>query len=140
VRWKRREPTGVEYSFEEPPGARTTFATGETLPPEAEKRLKSDFDAIPLGALGPAVPGNEHARHPVRPVRADLYVNLRPVRPPPGPLLRSSPDPDGARRAIDLVVFRENTEGAYVNVGGNFKRGTPDEVAINEDLNTCTRA
>jgi 3-isopropylmalate dehydrogenase len=39
-------------------------------------------------------------------------------------------------RDIDFVVFRENTEGAYVGCGGNFKKGTPDEVAIQEDLST----
>ncbi|HET9334246.1 MAG TPA: isocitrate/isopropylmalate dehydrogenase family protein [Gemmatimonadota bacterium] len=131
---------GVEYSFEELPwGADHFLATGETLPPEAEKRLKSEFDAILLGALGdPRVPGNEHARDILFGLRfgLDLYVNLRPVRLLHPDLCPLKPRPDGARRAIDLVVFRENTEGAYVNMGGNFKRGTPDEVAINEDLNT----
>jgi 3-isopropylmalate dehydrogenase len=39
-------------------------------------------------------------------------------------------------RDCNTVVFRENTEGVYVGIGGNFKKGTPDEVAINEDLNT----
>ncbi len=37
---------------------------------------------------------------------------------------------------IDFVVFRENTEGAYVGCGGNFKKGTPDEVAVQEDIST----
>jgi 3-isopropylmalate dehydrogenase len=35
-----------------------------------------------------------------------------------------------------MVVFRENTEGIYVGVGGQFKKGTADEIAINEDINT----
>src|SRR5206468_4637166 len=43
----------------------------------------------------------------------------------------------GKRTAdIDLLIFRENTEGLYAGIGGNFKKGTPDEVAINEDVNT----
>ena len=37
---------------------------------------------------------------------------------------------------VDIVVVRENTEGVYVGMGGVFKRGTPDEVAIEEDVNT----
>ena len=38
---------------------------------------------------------------------------------------------------IDFTVFRENTEGAYVGIGGFFKKGTPDEVAMQEEINTC---
>jgi 3-isopropylmalate dehydrogenase len=37
---------------------------------------------------------------------------------------------------VDFVVFRENTEGVYGDLGGVFKKGTPDEVAIQEDVNT----
>src|SRR5262249_28059982 len=63
----------------------------------------------------------------------DLYINLRPVR-----LLdeRLTPLKGKSARDIDLVVLRENTEGLYAGVGGNFKRGTPDEVASNEAINT----
>jgi 3-isopropylmalate dehydrogenase len=43
---------------------------------------------------------------------------------------------DRRAKDIDFVVFRENTEGIYVNIGGQFKRGTPDEIAMNEDINT----
>ena len=134
------QAAGADYVFEELPwGAEHYLATGETLPDDAPERLRTDFDAILVGALGdPRVPGNEHARDILLGLRfrLDLYVNLRPAR-----LLR--PDlcplrerPDGRERSIDLVLFRENTEGAYVGLGGNFKPGTPDEVAINEDLNT----
>jgi 3-isopropylmalate dehydrogenase len=131
---------GVEYSFEELPwGADHYLATGETLPGDEVKRLKGEFDAILLGALGdPRVPGNEHARDILFGLRfgLDLYVNLRPIKLLHPDLCPLKPRPDGVERAIDLVIFRENTEGAYVNVGGSFKRDTPDEVSINEDLNT----
>jgi 3-isopropylmalate dehydrogenase len=131
---------GVEYRFEELPwGADHYLATGETLPDDAPERLRADFDAILLGALGdPRVPGNEHARDILLGLRfrLDLYINLRPARLLHPDLCPLKERPDGRKRAIDLVVFRENTEGAYVGLGGNFKRGTRDEVAINEDLNT----
>ena len=55
----------------------------------------------------------------------DLYVNLRPA-----PLLHPDFCPLKKDAPIDLVVVRENTEGLNVRVGGNFKKGTPDEVAI----------
>ncbi|HUF89377.1 MAG TPA: isocitrate/isopropylmalate dehydrogenase family protein [Gemmatimonadota bacterium] len=131
---------GVEYAFESLPwGAERYLASGETLPDGELRRLRNEFDAILLGALGdPRVPGNEHARDILFGLRfgLDLYVNLRPVRLLHPDLCPLKPRPDGARRVIDLVVVRENTEGAYVGIGGNFKLGTPDEIAINEDLNT----
>jgi 3-isopropylmalate dehydrogenase len=34
------------------------------------------------------------------------------------------------------MVFRENTEGLYVGVGGFFKKGTADEIAVQEDVNS----
>jgi 3-isopropylmalate dehydrogenase len=37
---------------------------------------------------------------------------------------------------IRIDVFRENTEGLYVGMGGIFKKNTPDEIAIQEDVNT----
>jgi 3-isopropylmalate dehydrogenase len=63
----------------------------------------------------------------------DLYVNYRPVR-----LLddRLSPLKNRGRNDINFVVFRENTEGVYVSVGGRFKAGTDDEIAIQEEVNT----
>jgi len=63
----------------------------------------------------------------------DLYVNLRPARLYDD---RLSPLRDPDRRAIDLLIVRENTEGVYVGMGGRFKRGTEHEVAVQEDLNT----
>jgi 3-isopropylmalate dehydrogenase len=110
--------------------------TGETLPPGAVARLEDGFDAILLGAMGdPRVPDNRHAADILLGLRfsLDLYVNYRPVR-----LLDEALCPlKGARREdVDFVVFRENTEGLYVMMGGHFKKGTPDEVATEIDLNT----
>lgn len=134
------ERVGVEYAFEAfPYGADHYLATGETLPDEAFRRLRDEFDAILLGALGdPRVPGNEHARDILLGLRfrLDLYINQRPARLLHPDLCPLSARPGGEPRAIDLVVFRENTEGAYVGIGGSFKAGTRDEIAIGEDVNT----
>ncbi|HKT07824.1 MAG TPA: isocitrate/isopropylmalate dehydrogenase family protein [Gemmatimonadaceae bacterium] len=119
-----------------PHGADHYLKTGVTIAPADMKRLGTDFDAILLGALGdPRVPGNEHARDILLGMRfqLDLYVNERPAR-----LIdeRLTPLKGKTPRDLDLVVFRENTEGLYVSVGGTFKQGTPDEIAIAEELNT----
>ena len=109
--------------------------TGETLPANGYQLLRG-FDAIFVGALGdPRVTDNRHARDILLGTRfeLDLYVNYRPVR-----LLddRLSPLKNRGRADINFVVFRENTEGVYVSVGGRFKAGTEDEVAIQEEINT----
>jgi 3-isopropylmalate dehydrogenase len=81
------------------------------------------------------VPDNRHARDILLGTRfeLDLYVNYRPVR-----LLddRLSPLKNRTTSDVDFVVFRENTEGLYVSIGGRFKAGTEDEVAIQEEVNT----
>jgi 3-isopropylmalate dehydrogenase len=108
---------------------------GVTIPPDGYDTLRG-FDAILLGALGdPRVPDNRHARDILLGTRIalDLYVNYRPVR-----LFDERLCPLKGRTATDVnfVVFRENTEGVYVGVGGRFKAGTPDEIAIQEEINT----
>ena len=118
-----------------PWGAEHYLATGETLPADGYDTLRS-FDAILIGALGdPRVPDNRHARDILLGTRfeLDLYVNYRPVR-----LLddRLCPLKDRTRRDVNFVVFRENTEGIYVGVGGRFKPGTEDEIAVQEEINT----
>ena len=112
------------------------LATGETLPADGYRFLRDEFNAIFVGALGdPRVADNRHARDILLGTRfeLDLYVNYRPVR-----LIndRLSPLRDRGRRDINFVVFRENTEGVYVSIGGRFKAGTEDEVAIQEEINT----
>jgi 3-isopropylmalate dehydrogenase len=109
--------------------------TGQTIPPDGYDMLRS-FDAVLVGALGdPRVPDNRHARDILLGTRfeLDLYVNYRPVR-----LLdeRLSPLKGRTKDEIDFVVFRENTEGVYVGIGGRFKPGTSDEIAVQEEINT----
>ena len=109
--------------------------SGVTIPPNGYDLLR-EFDAIFIGALGdPRVPDNRHARDILLGTRfeLDLYVNYRPVK-----LLHERLCPLKGRTPsdIDFVVFRENTEGLYVGVGGRFKPGTDDEIAIQEEINT----
>jgi 3-isopropylmalate dehydrogenase len=118
-----------------PWGAHHYLATGETVPANGFDLLRS-FDAILIGAFGdPRVPDNRHARDILLGVRfeLDLYVNYRPVR-----LLdaRLCPLKDRTPADVDFVVLRENTEGLYVGVGGRFKAGTADEIAVQEEINT----
>jgi 3-isopropylmalate dehydrogenase len=117
-------------------GAERYLRDGTTYPAEVRARIATEASAVLLGALGdPRVPGLEHARDILFGMRfgLDLYANIRPVR-----ALADRVVPLKGRTAadVDLVVFRENTEGAYAGVGGQFKRGTRDEVAIGEDVNT----
>jgi 3-isopropylmalate dehydrogenase len=117
-------------------GADRYLADGVTVPPDGFAMLERDFDAILLGAFGdPRVATNIHAKEILLGMRfqMDLYANLRPVR-----LLDESLCPlKGVQpKDVDFVVIRENTEGVYGDVGGVFKKGTPDEVAIQEDINT----
>ena len=110
--------------------------TGETVPPEGFESWSRHFDAIFMGAFGdPRVPDMKHAADILLGARfrLDLYVNYRPVRCLDD---RLCPLKGFAARDIDFVVFRENTEGAYVGAGGHLKKGTPDEVAVQEDVST----
>jgi 3-isopropylmalate dehydrogenase len=128
---------GSQFDLEHLPwGADYFLETGVTIPPNGYAMLRDDFDAIFIGALGdPRVPDNRHARDILLGTRfeLDLYVNYRPVK-----LLdeRLCPLKGRGPKDVDFVVFRENTEGLYVSVGGRFKAGTEDEIAIQEELNT----
>jgi len=109
---------------------------GTTIPADGFSMLAHDFDAILFGALGdPRVPSNIHAKEILLGMRfkMDLYANVRPVK-----LLDASlcPLKNVASEDVDFVVMRENTEGVYMDMGGVFKAGTPDEVATQEDINT----
>ncbi len=139
--------SGVELSWENLPyGADHYLSTGETLPDAAYQHLRSDVDAILLGALGdPRVPQDEHARDILFGLRfrLDLFVNFRPctllhpdlcaLRPRP----KGSPGDDG--RAIDFVIFRENTEGVYLGRGSSRNEGTPSEEQIAEEVHTAPK-
>jgi len=109
---------------------------GTTIPPDGFTMLERDFQAILVGALGdPRVPSNLHAKEILLGMRfkMDLYANVRPVR-----LLEKSlcPLKDARPEDVNFTIIRENTEGMYMDIGGVFKQGTPDEVAVQEDINT----
>ena len=117
-------------------GADRYLRDGTTYPSDVHARIVNAANAVLVGALGdPRVPGLEYARDILFGLRfgLDLYANIRPIRALANRLV---PLRDCGMENVDLVVFRENTEGIYVGMGGQFKRGTRDEVAINEDINT----
>ena len=114
-------------------GAERYLRTGEIIPDSVFTELQQ-ARAIYFGAVGdPRVTNPHYAAGLLLRLRfeLDLWVNLRPSR-----LLAAGMTPLKEAAAIDLVVVRENTEGAYVGIGGQFKRDTADEVAIQEDVNT----
>jgi 3-isopropylmalate dehydrogenase len=110
--------------------------TGISMPPGAMDDIRTNYGAVYLGAFGdPRVPDMKHASDILLGMRfqLDLFVNYRPVK-----LLNDVLCPLKAkgRADIDFVIFRENTEGAYVGMGGFFKKGTSDEIAVQEDVST----
>ncbi len=121
----------TEFDF----GGDRFLATDEVLPDSAVTELRG-FDAILLGAIGhPDVKPGILEKGILLRLRfeLDLYINLRPVKLYPGvetPLAGKGPDD------IDFVVVRENTEGLYAGAGGFLKQGTPDEIAVQESINT----
>ncbi len=132
------EAAARDFSFSFDPfdwGCERYLRTGRMMPEDGLEQLRS-FDAVLLGAVGhPTVPDYISLRGMLLPMRFeyDLYVNLRPVEILPGldsPLQHKKPD------EIRMVFIRENTEGEYCGVGGRFKAGTPDEVAIQESVFT----
>jgi 3-isopropylmalate dehydrogenase len=117
-------------------GAERFLRDGTTMPKELLVAIQRECSAVLLGALGdPRVPTLEHARDILFGMRFgfDLYANIRPVRCLSDRLV---PLKGRGKKDVDFVVFRENTEGIYVGVGGQVRRGTADEIAINEDVNT----
>jgi len=109
--------------------------TGETLPESVLEEFKG-FDVIYLGALGhPDVKPGVLERGILLRLRFEMeqYVNVRPVKLYPGV---ETPLKDKGPEDIDFVVIRENTEGFYSGAGGFFKKGTPDEIAVQESINT----
>ncbi len=117
-------------------GADRFLRDGTTFPEETKAMIENECDAVLLGALGdPRVPSMEHARDILFGLRfgLDLYCNFRPVHCIHDRLM---PLRDRSASDCQISVFRENTEGLYVGVGGNFKKGTPDEIAIQESINT----
>ncbi|HEX8087346.1 MAG TPA: 3-isopropylmalate dehydrogenase [Blastocatellia bacterium] len=132
-----REVFGFELSIEPFDwGAEKYLSTGISLPDGSLEMFMNDYDAILTGAFGdPRVKDNKHAADILLGLRfgLDLYINLRPIK-----LMdsRLCPLKDRGKADVDFVVFRENTEGLYVFMGGNFKKGTGDEIAVQEEVNT----
>ena len=109
--------------------------TGEVIPASAVEELRK-FDAIYLGAIGhPDVAPGILEKGILLRLRFELdqYINLRPVKLYPGV---ETPIKDKGPEDIDFVVVRENTEGIYTGTGGFVKKGTPDEIAVQESINT----
>ena len=123
--------TWTPYPF----GAEHYLRTKETFPPSALEEMRGQ-EAILLGAIGdPRLPAGMLERAIISGIRfgLDLYVNLRPIRlfhPDLCPLKGKGPE------QVDLIVVRENTEDAYAGIGGFLKKGTPDEVAVQEMMFT----
>lgn len=116
-------------------GGERYLKTGEVLPDSVLEELK-EFKAIFLGAVGhPRVKPGILEKGLLLKLRFELeqYINLRPVKLYPGvetPLKNKGPED------IDYVVVRENNEGLYVGAGGFLKKGTAQEVAVQESINT----
>ncbi|MEE9269451.1 MAG: 3-isopropylmalate dehydrogenase [Candidatus Krumholzibacteria bacterium] len=121
----------VTYPF----GADHFLKTGELMPDSVFSEYR-EMNAILLGAIGdPRVEIGVLERAIVGGIRwtLDLYVNLRPIKLYAEGL---TPIKDKRPEDIDMVFVRENTEGLYMGIGGQFKKGTPDEVAIQEMIMT----
>ena len=127
---------GIEWDFTHYDfGGERYKRTGETLPDSAIEEFRQ-LDAIYFGAIGhPDVKPGILEKDIILKMRfsLDQYVNLRPVKLYPGV---KTPLKDKGPEDIDFVVVRENTEGLYTGSGGFLKKGTPDEIAIQESINT----
>jgi len=124
----------IEFVFYDFGGDRY-LRTGEVLPNSALEEFRK-MDAIYLGAIGhPKVKPGILEKGILLTTRFELdqYINLRPVKLYPGV---DTPLKDKGPADIDFVVIRENTEGLYTGSGGVLKKGTPDEVAVQESINT----
>lgn len=127
---------GAAFAFEEfDVNADSYLRTGVPITADVWSHLAT-ADSILFGAVGdPRVNDSNYLAGVLLRLRfeLDLYVNLRPARLYDD---RLSPLRREDRRPVDLMVVRENTEGLYVGMGGSFKKGTADEIAIQEDVNT----
>jgi 3-isopropylmalate dehydrogenase len=127
---------GADFEFEEfDVNADAYLRTGVPITDEIWRQL-ADADSILFGSVGDTrVNDTGYLAGVLLRLRfeLDLYVNLRPAKLYDD---RLSPLRREECRPLDLVVVRENTEGLYVGMGGRFKKGTSEEIAIQEDVNT----
>src|SRR5437660_10021474 len=131
----RHEKTALEWN-RLPWSSAFYKKTGRMMPADGWEQLQK-HDAILLGAIGsPEVPDHITLHGLLLPLRRrfDLYLNLRPAYLFEGV---QSPLRDKAPGSIDMLVYRENTEGEYAPIGGRLYTGTPHEIAI--QTNTFTR-
>ena len=130
------QKTGIRYNLAHYDfGGERYLRTGETLPDSAIMEF-NQLDAVYLGAIGhPDVKPGILEKGILLNLRfaLDLYINLRPVKLYPS---IATPLRDKGPEEIDFIVVRENTEGLYAGSGGFFKKGTPDEIAVQESINT----
>ena len=116
-------------------GAERFLQTGEALGEDDFAQIEA-ADAILLGAIGdPRITDPRYVWQTLGRIRRelDLFANVRPARLLSG---RLTPLRDPGPRDADIIVVRENTEGLYSRLGGRFKPGTPEEMAIQEHVST----
>jgi 3-isopropylmalate dehydrogenase len=122
--------------WELPLGAEHYLKTGATFPLELRDEVKATCNAVLLGAVGdPRVPGGEHAHDILMGMRQawDLYANIRPVRALTDELV---PLRNKHKTDVDMIIYRENTEGQYVGAGSERGRGEADEIAMSREVHT----
>ena len=121
----------TDYDF----GGERYLKTKEALPDSAVDELRK-FPAILLGAIGhPDVKPGILEKGILLRLRFELeqYINLRPVKLYDA---RFCPLKDKGPEDVDFVVVRENNEGLYTGSGGFVFKGTPNEIAVQESINT----
>lgn len=121
----------VDYDL----GGERYMRTGELVPDSVISELRQ-LDAVLLGAIGhPDVKPGILEKGILLKLRfeLDLYINLRPIVLLPGVY---TPLKDKKAEDVDFIVVRENTEGLYAGGGGFLRKGTRDEVAVQESINT----
>ncbi len=129
-----KEKFQLDFHFYDLGGERY-LKTGEILPETVLEELRK-VQAIFLGAIGhPQVKSGILEQGILLRLRftLDQYINLRPVKLYPGV---ETPLKDKGPEHINFVIIRENTEGLYTGAGGFLKKGTADEVAVQESINT----
>jgi tartrate dehydrogenase/decarboxylase / D-malate dehydrogenase len=125
---------GFGFEWDERPwGCERFLETGSMMPEDALEQLAA-YDAIFLGAVGaPGVPDHVSLWGLLIPIRRtfDQYLALRPIRRMPG-----VQSPLASDEEIDIVVFRENVEGEYSEIGGRMYSGLPGELATQQAIFT----
>ncbi len=123
-------PDGPTFRYTEYPwGSAYYRETGLMMPEDGLEQLRR-HDAILFGAVGdPNIPDHITLQGLLLPMRRafDQAINLRPCYLHPGVV---SPVTGKEAGEIDMVIFRENTEGEYAPVGGRLYPGTPDETVV----------